>query len=69
MTRRAWLAFAGCSVLWGIPYLFIRIAVRGGVPPAVVAFGRVSLAAVVLLALAARAGVLPQLRGHLRVII
>ncbi|HSO99071.1 MAG TPA: EamA family transporter [Solirubrobacteraceae bacterium] len=69
MTRRAWLAFAGCSVLWGIPYLFIRIAVRGGVPPALVAFGRVGLAAVVLLALAARAGTLSQLRGRWRAVI
>jgi len=69
MTRRAWLAFAGCSVLWGVPYLFIRIAVRGGVPPALVAFGRVTLAAVVLLALAARAGTLSQLRGHWRAVI
>jgi drug/metabolite transporter (DMT)-like permease len=69
MTRRAWLAFAGCSVLWGVPYLFIRIAVRGGVPPALVAFGRVALAAVVLLALAARAGTLPQLRGRWRAVI
>lgn len=69
MTRRAWLAFAGCSVLWGVPYLFIRIAVRGGVPPALLAFGRVTLAAVVLLALAARAGTLPQLRGRWRAVI
>nr|MDQ2896561.1 EamA family transporter [Actinomycetota bacterium] len=69
MTRRAWWAFAGCSVLWGIPYLFIRIAVRGGVPPALVAFGRVTLAAVVLLALAAGAGTLSQLRGHWRAVI
>jgi drug/metabolite transporter (DMT)-like permease len=69
MTRRAWLAFAGCSVLWGVPYLFIRIAVRGGVPPALLACGRVSLAAVVLLTLAARAGTLPQLRGRWRAVI
>ncbi|MGI9184948.1 MAG: DMT family transporter [Solirubrobacteraceae bacterium] len=64
MTRKAWLAFAGCSVLWGIPYLFIKIGVQGGVPPAVLAWGRVTLAAVVLLALAGRAGTLAQLRGR-----
>lgn len=69
MTRRAWLAFAGCSVLWGVPYLFIRVAVQGGMPPALVAFGRVTLAAVVLLALAARAGTLSQLRGRWRAVI
>lgn len=64
MTRRAWLAFAAMSVIWGIPYLLIRIAVRHGVTPGMLAFGRVALAAVVLLALAWRAGSLPSLRGH-----
>ena len=45
----AWLAFAASSVLWGIPYLFIKIAVRDGVPPGVVAWVRVTIAALVLL--------------------
>jgi drug/metabolite transporter (DMT)-like permease len=64
MTRRAWLAFAAMSVIWGVPYLFIRIAVRHGVTPGLLAFGRVALAAIVLLALAWRAGTLRTLRGH-----
>jgi drug/metabolite transporter (DMT)-like permease len=64
MTRRAWLAFAAMSLIWGIPYLLIRIAVRHGVTPGALAFGRVALAAVVLLALAWRAGSLRTLRGH-----
>jgi drug/metabolite transporter (DMT)-like permease len=64
MTRRAWLAFAAMSFIWGIPYLLIRIAVRHGVTPGFLAFGRVALAAVVLLALAWRAGSLRTLRGH-----
>ena len=51
------------SALWGIPYLFIKIAVDDGVPPAFVAWSRVVLGAVVLLALARRAGTLPSLRG------
>jgi drug/metabolite transporter (DMT)-like permease len=66
MSRRAWLAFAATSLIWGIPYLFIRIAVRGGVTPFVLAWGRVTLAAVVLLALAWRAGTLSTLRGRWR---
>lgn len=66
MTRRAWTAFAAASLIWGIPYVFIKIAVRGGVPPAVLAWGRVALAAVVLLALAWRAGTLRSLRGRWR---
>ena len=66
MSRRAWAAFAAASLIWGVPYLFIRIAVRGGMTPLMLAWGRVTLAAVVLLALAWRAGTLGQIRGHLR---
>jgi drug/metabolite transporter (DMT)-like permease len=64
MSARAWAAFAAMSTLWGIPYLFIKLAVDDGVPPAFVAWARVALAAVVLLALARRAGALGSLRGH-----
>jgi drug/metabolite transporter (DMT)-like permease len=64
MTRRAWLAFAAMSLIWGVPYLLIRIAVRHGFTPGTLAFGRVALAAVVLLVLAWRAGSLPTLKGH-----
>src|SRR5947208_1410759 len=66
MSRRAWLAFAGASLIWGVPYLFIKIAVRGGVTPPFLAWGRVTLAAAVLLALAWRAGTLGSLRGRWR---
>ena len=66
MSSRAWAAFAAVSVLWGIPYLFIKVAVDAGVPPGFVAFARVALAAVVLLALARRARVLAGLRGRTR---
>ncbi len=64
MTRRAWLAFSTISLLWGIPYLFIKIAINGGVTPLTLAWARVTLAAVVLLLLARRAGTLPSLRGR-----
>ena len=63
MTARAWAGFATMSALWGIPYLFIKVAVDGGLSPAFVAWSRVVLAAAVLLVLARRAGVLDQLRG------
>jgi drug/metabolite transporter (DMT)-like permease len=66
MSRRGWAAFAAMSVIWGIPYLFIAIAVRGGVAPYPLAFTRVALGALLLLAAAARAGTLRQLSGHLR---
>lgn len=64
MSRRAWLAFAAMSVIWGIPYLLIRIAVRDGVTPVLLSWTRVTLGGIVLLALAWRAGVLHPLRGR-----
>ena len=56
MTPRAWILFTLISVIWGVPYLFIKVAVDGGMPPAFVAWARVALAAVLLLPLALRRG-------------
>src|ERR671923_2747695 len=64
MSARAWAAFAAVSALWGMPYLFIKVAVDDGVSPALLAWVRVVLGAAVLLALARRAGVLAALRGR-----
>jgi drug/metabolite transporter (DMT)-like permease len=58
MSARAWTAFAAVATLWGIPYLFIKIAVDDGVPPIFLAWARVLMAAIVLLVLSHRAGVL-----------
>ncbi len=58
MTRRGWILFIGMSLIWGIPYLFIKLAVDGGMPPALVAWGRVALAAILLLPIAWRMGAL-----------
>jgi len=58
MTPRAWILFALISGIWGVPYLFIKVAVDGGIPPAFVAWARVTLAAVLLLPLALRRGAL-----------
>jgi hypothetical protein len=33
VSSRAWISFASVSFLWGIPYLFIKIAVDDGVSP------------------------------------
>src|SRR3954447_18895976 len=63
MSARAWTSFAAVATLWGMPYLFIKLAVDDGVPPAFVAWSRVVLAALILLALAWRAGSLRPLRG------
>jgi drug/metabolite transporter (DMT)-like permease len=66
VTARAWSLFAIVSVLWGIPYLFIAIAVDGGIPPAFLAWARVVLGALVLLPIAWKAGLLRSLRGRWR---
>lgn len=53
MSRRGWLLFITLCVLWGVPYLFIRIAVRELPPPALV-FVRTAPAALLLLPFALR---------------
>lgn len=61
-SRRGWLLLGVMAVLWGVPYLFISIAVESLSPPAVVA-GRTLLAAALLVPFALRSGVLrPALR-------
>jgi drug/metabolite transporter (DMT)-like permease len=64
MTSRGRLAFAAMSVLWGVPYLFIKVAVDGGLSPLFLSWSRVTIAAAILVATAWRAGVLDTLRGH-----
>jgi drug/metabolite transporter (DMT)-like permease len=64
VTARAWLLFAAVSVVWGVPYFFIKVAVEAGVPPAFVAWSRVALGAAVLLPLAWRRGALRGLAGR-----
>jgi drug/metabolite transporter (DMT)-like permease len=66
VSARAWAAFGAVSVLWGMPYLFIRVAVDGGMPPIFLAWLRISLAAVLVGGMAWRAGVLASVRGRLR---
>jgi drug/metabolite transporter (DMT)-like permease len=61
MSARAWVVFAAVSVLWGIPYLFIKIAVDD-VSPGFVAWGRVVIAAVILLPVAWKMGALEGVR-------
>jgi drug/metabolite transporter (DMT)-like permease len=57
VTRRAWIAFAACSVLWGIPYFFIKVAVDD-LPAVFVAWARIALAAAILLPVAWHQGAL-----------
>ena len=69
MSARAWAAFAAVSILWGIPYLFIKVAVEDGVSPTFLAWFRVVLAAALLVTLAWRLGLLEQVRGRWRWIV
>ena len=48
MTRRGWLLFLALSVIWGIPYLLIKVAVRE-LTPASLVFLRTALGALLLL--------------------
>src|SRR5919197_551672 len=64
MTRRAWLLFTSVSLLWGVPYLFIKVAVAE-LPPVTVVFVRVAMAALLLWPVAVRRGALRGLRRRL----
>ncbi|MFL5870868.1 MAG: DMT family transporter [Solirubrobacterales bacterium] len=68
MSARAWGAFLSVSILWGIPYFFIKVAVDDGVPPAFLAWARVTIGALILAALSWRLGLLGSLRGRWRMI-
>lgn len=61
MTRRGWLLFIGLAVVWGIPYLLIRVAVRD-LTPASLVFLRTAIGAALLLpVVVARGGLRPLL--------
>lgn len=56
MTARGWLLFSLMGVVWGVPYLMIKVAVdgQGGLSPSVVVFTRCALGAALLLPFALR---------------
>ncbi|MFI5908969.1 DMT family transporter [Dactylosporangium sp. NPDC051541] len=51
MSRRGWLLFGAMCVVWGIPYLLIKVAVRE-IGPAELVFVRTAIGAVLLLPIA-----------------
>jgi len=67
LSTRGWALFAAASVIWGIPYLFIKIAVDE-ISPSVVAWSRLALAAAVLLPVAWKLGALRGLRERWRIL-
>src|SRR5260370_35074326 len=59
MSRRGLLLFAAMCVIWGLPYVFIRIAV-GELSPATLVFLRTGVAALILMPVVlARGGLRP----------
>jgi len=68
LSRRGWLLFATMSVIWGTPYLLIRVAVRE-LSPATLVFARTLPAAILLVPLALRRGHLRPLLAHWRWIV
>jgi drug/metabolite transporter (DMT)-like permease len=55
VSRRGWALFAAVGVIWGIPYLLIKVA-DGGVSVSVLVFTRVLLGSLLLLPAAVRRG-------------
>ena len=57
MKRSSWINFGLVSVLWGVPYLLIRVAVAPGqFTPAFVVFSRVTIGAALLIPYAIKRG-------------
>ncbi|HEV3097692.1 MAG TPA: DMT family transporter [Candidatus Dormibacteraeota bacterium] len=65
MTRRGWVLFAAMAVIWGIPYLLIKIAV-GELTPVTLVFMRTTVGALLLLPIAAMRGGLRPLLPYWR---
>ncbi len=65
MTRRGIILFALMSVMWGIPYLFIRVAVAE-ISPAMLVFARTAIGAAILLPVAIFRADLRALLGRWR---
>ena len=65
MTARGWLLFAAMCVIWGVPYLLIKVAVED-VSPAMLVLARTAIAAVLLVPIAAWRDELRPLLRHWR---
>lgn len=65
MSRRGWALFLTMAVIWGIPYLLIRVAVRQ-MDPGVLVFSRTAPVALILLPTIWVRGQLSDLRKNVR---
>jgi drug/metabolite transporter (DMT)-like permease len=67
VSLRAWAAFAALAIIWGIPYLLIKLAVTE-IAPVTVAWARVALGGALLLPIAWRQGVVREALAHWRAV-
>ena len=65
MTARGWILFAAMCVIWGVPYLLIKVAVDD-VSPSMLVLARTGIAALLLLPIAAARSELRVLLPHWR---
>jgi drug/metabolite transporter (DMT)-like permease len=65
VSRRGWWLFAAMGLIWGVPYLLIKVADSGVAPPVLV-LARVSIGAALLLPIAIRRRELAPLRPYWR---
>lgn len=68
VSRRGWILFASLGLIWGLPYLLIKVGVTSLSTPMVV-FSRLAIAAIILMPIAIGTRQLGQLRGHMRWVI
>jgi drug/metabolite transporter (DMT)-like permease len=68
VSKRGWLLFAAMAVIWGIPYLLIRIAVRD-LTPGMLVFARTGLGALLLTPIAGRRGLLRPVLAKWRIML
>jgi drug/metabolite transporter (DMT)-like permease len=68
MTRRGWALFVAMAVIWGIPYLLIKVAV-GDLSPITLVLLRTGIGALLLVPLAATRGSLAPLVRHWRAVL
>ncbi|MDQ6848066.1 MAG: EamA family transporter [Candidatus Dormibacteraeota bacterium] len=65
MNRRGWLLFAAMGVIWGVPYLLIKVAIADLTPASLVLL-RTLTGAVVLMPIVLGRGAIAPLRPHWR---
>jgi drug/metabolite transporter (DMT)-like permease len=59
VSARAWLSLSITAALWGASYMFIKVALDGGLSEGFIICGRTLLGAAVLLPMAIKAGAVP----------